>query len=195
MRSAMRPLYRCTRDVVCPQLEGVSMKVRLVIFLILGVLMLFAGCTVSQGVESGSIDSSSLGHSSMVADAQSMAVHASDGTPHYSVFNADQVEVLSNLPAGLVSVSKNGISLSSPKDTTFDHAEIEFTDNGQIASAIIDGFTTSISEPISADAETVALFVDYAKQMSADDREKFIGLVSAASDALGEALRAAFPTP
>lgn len=176
-------------------MKNATLKTCFLIITILAATLLLAGCTVTQGLDSGSIESTSLGHTSMVADAGSVSVHASDGTPHYSVFSPEQVEVLSNVPAGSATVSKNGLFLSSPKDTEFSYAKVTFNEDGQVTEAELKDFTTNISEPIRADAETVALFVDYAKALSEDERDKFLGAMEAANTVLAEAIRAAFPVP
>ena len=164
-------------------------------WMLLAILPLFiGGCATGSSLAGGEVETRNLGHSAVVMDADSInAVGLDQPTAIWS--DSDQDAITTPFATTALAITLPGhvrLHLASPKDGDITSVGLTFGPEGQIASVDVSGIHYSASDPVLARAETVTLFVDYAKALSADEREKFVALIDGVSGVLGEALKAAF---
>ena len=168
------------------------MKLRSLATLAFAVLMLsLIGCT-GQTVGGGMVETRSLGHGVVVMDETTIAASGLD-QPTAIWSDAKQDAITTPFATTALAITlPNGVRLhlASPKDGDVASIDLTFSE-GEITGVKVSGVHYSASDPVLARAETVALLVDYAKALSADEREKFVAMIDGVSDVLGEALRAA----
>ena len=165
------------------------MKLPSIAFIIL--LLALVGCT-SQTVGDGLVETRSLGHSAIVMDADSIAATGLD-QPTAIWSDAEQDAITTPFATTALAITlPSGVRLhlASPKDGDVASIDLTFSD-GQITGVKVSGVHYSASDPVAARAETVSLLVDYTKALSADERDKFLGMIDGVSGVLGEAVRAA----
>jgi hypothetical protein len=162
--------------------------------LCLSMLTPMGGCSPSQTIGAGEIDTTALGHTSFIAGGESITAHNVDGTGHYGLNDADGMEVYSNLPGMQASIGASGAFLFSPRDASLASGTLRLYDDatGELIMELdFAGLNANVSSAIAADAESVAQLAEYARSLSADEREKFISAVESLAPMAAEALRAA----
>jgi len=158
-------------------------------------LPLLAGCATGTNLTADAVVTTNLGQSTARMDGETIAATGldvptviwSDAGQHTKTSPFAETAMTLSLPNGMA------LHLTSPKDGAVESMKVKFGDTGQIASVEIAGIHYSASDVLIARGQELLPLVDYAKALSADERERFLAAVGAVNKALELAIKASLP--
>ena len=164
-------------------------------FLLFLPLLLLAGCATGTNLTADAVVTTNLGQSTARMDGETIAATGldvptviwSDAGQHTKTSPFAETAMTLSLPNGMA------LHLTSPKDGAVESMKVKFGDTGQIASVEIAGIRYSASDVLIARGQELIPLVDYAKALSADERERFLAAVGAVNKALELAIKASLP--
>jgi len=175
-------------------------RIRLAVFaaLILFAFLLSLGCQTGAKATGEDVITTNSPQAVARQDEKSITATGLD-TPTTLWSDSDQHSVTTPFATTGMTVAigeDTALHLSSPKDGAIGELTVGFNEEtGRVTGVTVTGVSYSASEVTIARAQLVLPLVDYAKQLSADDREKFIAAMGTLDKGVELALRAAFPVP